>query len=316
MDKETRIEQIRKRYALAAVALDERGRRRLAASEALTLGWGGVTVVAQATGLSRATIGLGIKEVRGAVASAEAGRVRRPGGGRKQLVAKDPSVLRDLEGLVEPTARGDPESPLRWTCKSVRTLAAALGRLGHQVSHQWVATALDHLGYSLQGNQKTREGGDHPDRDAQFAHISQTSQTYLAVGDPVISVDAKKKELVGDFKNGGRALLKASLVVSAAHRAPPTSASKSTTSPIAATLPANRVPRRSVNHLIYGASSCAGAQKDGRSRSGAQGTAQRRNRCRSAATWRQAAVDRSRCLRALITMASQPGPYLGGGTAR
>ncbi|MGH2391450.1 MAG: ISAzo13 family transposase [Chloroflexota bacterium] len=204
MDKETSIEQVRKRYALASGGLDERGRRALAASEALTLGWGGVTVVAQATGLARATIGLGIKEVRGAVASAEAGRVRRPGGGRKHLVVKDPLVLRDLEGLVEPTARGDPEAPLRWTSKSVRKLACALGALGHRVSHQWVATALAQLGYSLQGNRKTREGGDHPDRDAQFAQISQTSQTYLAAGDPVISVDAKKKELVGDFKNGGR----------------------------------------------------------------------------------------------------------------
>jgi transposase len=205
MEKEAGIEQIRKRYALAVGALDERGRRAMAASEALTLGWGGVTLVARATGLSRATIGLGIKELRGTIARAGAGRVRRPGGGRPKTVVKDPQVLGDLERLVEPTTRGDPESPLRWTCKSVRTLAAELGRWGHQVSHQWVAEALRALGYSLQANRKTREGGDHPDRDEQFKHINQTSQTALAAGEPVISVDAKKKELVGDFKNSGRA---------------------------------------------------------------------------------------------------------------
>jgi transposase len=205
MEKEAGIEQIRKRYALAVGALDERGRRAMAASEALTLGWGGVTLVVRATGLSRATIGLGIKELRGTIARAGAGRVRRPGGGRPKTVVKDPQVLGDLERLVEPTTRGDPESPLRWTCKSVRTLAAELGRWGHQVSHQWVAEALRALGYSLQANRKTREGGDHPDRDEQFKHINQTSQTALAAGEPVISVDAKKKELVGDFKNSGRA---------------------------------------------------------------------------------------------------------------
>jgi Rhodopirellula transposase DDE domain len=204
MDKEPLIAQIRKRYTLAAGTLDERGRRTLAASEALTVGWGGISLVARATGLARATIGLGVKELRGTVAVAAPGRVRRSGGGRKKTVAKDPSVLADLERLVEPTARGDPQSPLRWTCKGVRKLAATLGQLGHQVSHQWVAAALEDLGYRLQANRKTREGGDHPDRDAQFAHINATAQAYLAAGDPVISVDAKKKELVGDFKNGGR----------------------------------------------------------------------------------------------------------------
>jgi DDE family transposase len=204
MDKDALITQIRKRYTLAAGTLDERGRRTLAAAEALALGWGGITLVARATGLSRATIGLGVKELRGTVAPAAPGRVRRPGGGRKRIVATDPSVLADLERLVEPTARGDPQSPLRWTCKGLRKLAAALGQLGHQVSHQWVADALEDLGYRLQANRKTREGGDHPDRDAQFALINATAEAYLAAGDPVISVDAKKKELVGDFKNGGR----------------------------------------------------------------------------------------------------------------
>jgi transposase len=187
-----------------AGTLDERGRRAVAASEALALGWGGITAVSRATGLSRAMIQLGIKELRGTIPSAGPGRIRRPGGGRKTISATDPTVQADLERLVEPVTRGDPESPLRWTCKSVRKLAAELGRLGHQVSHQWVATALHHLGYSLQGNRKTREGGDHPDRDAQFAHINTLAEAYLAAGDPVLSVDAKKKELVGDFKNGGR----------------------------------------------------------------------------------------------------------------
>jgi transposase len=206
MDKEALIEQIRKRYTLAAGTLDERGRRALAAAVARTLGWGGITLVARATGLSRTTIGLGVKELRGAVAPAAPGRVRRAGGGRKRMVSKDPRVLADLERLVEPTARGDPPSPLRWTAKGVRKLAAALAQMGHQVSHQWVAAALEELGYRLQANRKTREreGGDHPERDAQFAHINHTVQEFLAAGEPVISVDAKKKELVGDFKNGGR----------------------------------------------------------------------------------------------------------------
>jgi Rhodopirellula transposase DDE domain len=204
MDKEAVIEQIRKRYTLAAGTLEERGRRALAAAEALTVGWGGMTLVARATGLSRTTIGLGVKELRGAVAPAAPGRVRRTGGGRKRIVATDPSVLADLERLVEPTARGDPQAPLRWTCKGVRKLAAALRQAGHRVSHQWVAAALEELGYRLQANRKTREGGDHPDRDAQFAHINTTAQAFLTAGEPVISVDAKKKELVGDFKNGGR----------------------------------------------------------------------------------------------------------------
>ena len=204
MDKEALIAQIRKRYTLAAGTLDERGRRTLAASEALTVGWGGIALVARATGLARSTIGLGVKELRGTVAPAAPGRVRRAGGGRKTTVAKDPSVLADLARLVEPTARGDPQSPLRWTCKGLRKLAAELRARGHQVSHQWVADALEVLDYRLQANRKTREGGDHPDRDAQFAHINSTAAGFLAAGEPVISVDAKKKELVGDFKNGGR----------------------------------------------------------------------------------------------------------------
>ena len=202
MDETTAIKE---RFARVAGRLDERARRLVAASEALALGWGGITAVSRATGLSRKAIRRGIAELRGVpAATAGPGRVRRAGGGRKKTVDKDPTLLHDLEALVDPGTRGDPESPLRWTCKSVRTLAAALRERGHQVSHQLVAELLRAAGYSLQGNRKTREGGDHPDRDAQFAHINAMAGAYLAAGDPVISVDAKKKELVGDFKNGGR----------------------------------------------------------------------------------------------------------------
>ena len=194
---------IKERFARVAERLDERARRLVAASEALALGWGGITATSRATGLSRAAIRRGIAELQGAPAAAP-GRIRRAGGGRKKTVELDPTLQRDLEALVEPTTRGDPEGPLRWTCKSLRKLAAQLHERGHRVSHQLVAELLQAAGYSLQGNRKTREGGDHPDRDAQFAHIAATSAAYLASGDPVISVDAKKKELVGDFKNGGR----------------------------------------------------------------------------------------------------------------
>src|SRR3712207_3250523 len=175
----------------------------VAAAEALALGSGGISATARATGLSRAAIRRGIAELQGGPAP-QPGRIRRPGGGRKKTVDRDPTLLPDLEALVEPTTRGDPESPLRWTCKSVRKLARALRERGHRVSHQLVAELLQTAGYSLQANRKTREGSAHPDRDAQFAHIAATSAAFLARGDPVISVDAKKKELIGDFKNGGR----------------------------------------------------------------------------------------------------------------
>src|SRR5919199_4096548 len=194
---------IKDRFARVAERLDERSRRLVAASEALALGYGGISATARATGLSRAAIRRGIAELQGGP-SADPGRIRRAGGGRKKTVDIDPTLLPDLETLVEPTTRGDPESPLRWTCKSVRKLAAALRDRGHRVSHQLVAELLQTAGYSLQANRKTREGSDHPDRDAQFAHIAATSAAFLAQGDPVISVDAKKKELIGDFKNGGR----------------------------------------------------------------------------------------------------------------
>ncbi|HWE60323.1 MAG TPA: ISAzo13 family transposase [Chloroflexota bacterium] len=203
-ERDEQMAQVRKRYALVREELDERGRRQVLAAEAVAIGWGGVRLVAEATGVARATITLGIKEQRGQVPPAPAGKQRRPGGGRKTITAQDPAAVAALERLVEPTTRGDPESPLRWTCKSLRTLAAELCARGHRVSHEWVRGILQGLGYSLQANRKTREGGDHPDRDAQFAHINDTAAAFLAAGDPVISVDAKKKELVGDFKNGGR----------------------------------------------------------------------------------------------------------------
>jgi DDE family transposase len=203
MDEQV-LAAVHERYARVAGALDERARRLVAASEALSLGRGGVSAVSRATGLSAKAISKGIAELRGGP-SAGPGRIRRRGGGRKRAVVKDPTVLADLERLVEPSTRGDPGGPLRWTCKSTRKLAAELGQLGHRVSHEWVAQALRGLHYSLQANRKTREGAEHPDRDAQFSHINGVGAAFLAAGEPAISVDAKKKELVGDFKNGGRA---------------------------------------------------------------------------------------------------------------
>jgi len=169
----------------------------------MALGWGGISAVSRATGLSRKAISHGIQELREEDGVAE-GRIRRIGGGRKKTVSKDASLQEDLERLVEPVTRGDPESPLRWTCKSVRKLAEELRMLGHQVSHELVSQVLHELGYSLQANRKTREGGTHQDRDAQFAHLNAQAEAFLEAGEPVVSVDAKKKELVGDFKNPGR----------------------------------------------------------------------------------------------------------------
>ena len=195
------VEPIRERFLTLAPFLDERGRRLVAAAEAFTAGYGGITAVAMATGMAPSTIGRGLKEL----AQDEPGeRIRRPGAGRKPAIFKDPTLLPDLEALVEPTTRGDPQSPLRWTCKSVRHLAEALQQQGHKVSRTLVAELLNMAGYSLQGNRKTKEGDSHPDRDAQFAHINTQVATALAEQQPVISVDTKKKELVGDFRNPGR----------------------------------------------------------------------------------------------------------------
>ena len=206
-DKEV-VGTIRGKFAVLGPIMDERMRRQWAAAEAMSLGRGGIAAVAAATGLSRTTVGAGIGELRGRAAGvAEAvppGRVRRAGGGRKPLAETDAGLRRDLEALVEPTARGDPRSPLRWTCKGVRRLAGELGRMGHAVSHRTVASLLGEAGYSLQGNRKAKEGGGHPDRDAQFRHINARVAEARGRGQPAVSVDAKKKELVGEFKNGGR----------------------------------------------------------------------------------------------------------------
>ena len=196
---------IRLRYEALAPVLDERGRRRFAAAEALAAGHGGVSAVSRITGLARSTIDRGLAELRGDAAPAAAPeRVRRNGGGRRPLVVTDPSLLPDLKDLVEPTTRGDPTAPLLWTAKSLRKLAAGLGELGHRVCHNVVADLLRDMGYSLQANRKTLEGTNHPDRDAQFGYLNAQVKEALAAGEPAISVDTKKKELVGDFKNGGR----------------------------------------------------------------------------------------------------------------
>jgi transposase len=200
MEKE---EEIKQRYERLAGELNERTRRLFAANEAMALGWGGIAVVARATGLSRQVIVDGMQELREGQRAGE-GRIRRIGGGRKSNVSKDPSLSEDLERLVEPVTRGDPESPLRWTSKSVRKLAKELQHLGHQVSHELVSELLHELGYSLQALRKTREGGEHPDRDGQFEHLNAQAAASLSAGEPAVSVDAKKKELVGDFKNPGR----------------------------------------------------------------------------------------------------------------
>jgi transposase len=159
--------------------------------------------VARATGIAENTVRAGLRELESGE-TLEPGRVRRPGGGRRPLTASDPTLVEDLERLVDGDSRGDPELPLRWTAKSVRKLADGLRELGHRASHETVARLLRALGYSLQANAKVREGRQHPDRDAQFVHINETVKTAIDQGQPVISVDTKKKELVGDFKNGGR----------------------------------------------------------------------------------------------------------------
>jgi hypothetical protein len=199
------IDLIKQRFASLEPFLNERLRRLYAAAEAKTLGYGGVSTVARATGVSRRAIGIGLQELDDP-ATASVKQIRKPGGGRKRAVVKDATLRRDLEQLIEPISRGDPESPLRWVCKSVRQLATELNRQGHQVSHRVVAELLQELDYSLQGNRKTSEGASHPDRNAQFEHINEQVQVYQKAGQPVISVDTKKKELVGDFKNGGREL--------------------------------------------------------------------------------------------------------------
>ncbi len=194
------------RFALMEWTLDERLRRLVAAAEAKVLGHGGITAVAAATGVSRRAIHAGIKELcshQGSEVPKTAG-VRKPGAGRKKVTQTDVTLQRDLELLVEPLTRGDPTSPLRWTTKSLRTLAEELGKMGHKISHTQVGKLLAELGYSLQANKKTLEGTTHPDRNAQFEYINSQVSARLETGEPVISVDTKKKELIGRFKNNGR----------------------------------------------------------------------------------------------------------------
>lgn len=197
---------IKERYLNLEWALDERLRRLFAAAEAKAIGHGGVTLVWKATGVARGSIQQGLKELvdRSEVTEGNSRRIRRVGAGRKTSVADDAELLAALESLIEPVTRGDPESPLRWTCKSLRQLESELVAQGYAVSHASIGALLKKLGYSLQGNRKTLEGSNHPDRNAQFEYINARTEEAVRNGQPVISVDTKKKELVGQFKNGGK----------------------------------------------------------------------------------------------------------------
>ena len=199
------IHDIRCRYRQAAKWLDERGRRLFAANEAMAQGYGGVAATSVATGLARSTINDGIRELRSG-RNDLGGRIRRAGGGRKSAVAHQPGLPAALEALIDDAIRGDPCSPLRWVSRSQRHIVKALAAQGFRASQRVVANLLRELNYSCQANRKTREGGNHPDRDAQFTHINTTVKLAIADGEPAISVDTKKKELVGDFKNNGREL--------------------------------------------------------------------------------------------------------------
>jgi len=204
-------ELLTKRFELLAPLLDERQLRLYVAAEAMVLGRGGISLASQATGISRPTITIGCKELllqetkKSAPSSATA-RIRKEGGGRKRTIDLDETLRSDLERLIEPVTRGDPESPLRWTSKSVRKLADELEKMGHKTSHRMVAELLHEMDYSLQANRKTAEGSSHPDRNAQFEYIHKKVKEFQSCSQPVISVDTKKKERVGDFKNGGREL--------------------------------------------------------------------------------------------------------------
>jgi hypothetical protein len=192
---------IRIRYQAVRPALDERGRRLHAAAEAVSAGHGGVAAASRATKVARSTIGRGIKDLK--EPALLTGRVRRKGAGRRKLTAKDPTLLSDLKRLLEPATMGDPMRPLRWVSKSHDKLAVALGEMGHQVSASTIPKLLEQLEYRRHVNRKTKDGGNHPERDAQFEHINAKAQEFQAAGQPVISVDTKKKELIGEFKNAG-----------------------------------------------------------------------------------------------------------------
>jgi transposase len=203
------IIMLQKKYEILRPRLNEESLRLCAAADAMFFGRGGPSFVAKATGLSRTTIYAGLRDLEkqsdsSAVSEKSTGRIRRPGGGRKRLAEGNPKLLQDLDKLVDPITRGDPESPLRWTCKSTTKLSKELQAQGHKVSQRSVWTLLDQLGYSMQSNRKTKEGIKHPDRDEQFLYIANKVQEFQHSGFPVISVDTKKKELIGRFKNGGR----------------------------------------------------------------------------------------------------------------
>jgi hypothetical protein len=205
MKKQNSLSQ---KFASILPLLDERSRRLVVASEARDLGYGGISIACRASGLSRKTIANGIMELTEGVAL-PAGRIRRDGAGRKSITVVDPGLKNALADLIEPETRGDPENPLRWICKSTRVVSAQLTKSGHPVSHMKVAQLLHEEGYSLQGNRKTEEGADHPDRDAQFRYINTRVAQALAVATPVVSVDTKKKELIGNYINRGKQWLPA-----------------------------------------------------------------------------------------------------------
>jgi transposase len=198
-----RLAEVCQRFRALEPVLDEKSRRMLVAAESKAWGAGGISAISKATGVSRQVIRQGLRELE-QTPTPPAGRIRRPGGGRKSAAQKDPTLVADLERLVEPNTRGDPESCWRWTSKSVRKLAEELAGMGHEVSYPVVAGLLHEMGYSLQANRKTKEGDSHPDRNAQFEHINARVKQYMDLRQPVISVDTKKKELVGDFKNNGQ----------------------------------------------------------------------------------------------------------------
>jgi hypothetical protein len=197
------LSELKRKFRSAWPHLDERTRRIMAGAEAVSLGYGGVSLVGRVCGLSRKAIAKGIRELQSG-GRPLAGRIRRPGAGRKSITQSDPGLAQALEALIDDQTHGDPESALRWICKSTRAIARELGKQKHPVSHRKVAQILHDLDYSLQSNRKTEEGGDHPDRDAQFWHINATVKQCLRQGIPVISVDTKKKELIGNYENSGR----------------------------------------------------------------------------------------------------------------
>jgi hypothetical protein len=201
------LERIQGKYLALSTVMDERVRRHWAAAEAMALGWGGISIVSAATGLARNTIAAGVRELAQRAEQTDATidvRLRRPGGGRKPITEVDPELLRALEALIDPVTRGHPESPLRWTCKSTAKLAEELTQENHPVTDRTVARLLKKTGYSLQANRKTREGSSHKDRNAQFEYINRQVLLFQKQNQPVISVDTKKKELVGEYKNPGQ----------------------------------------------------------------------------------------------------------------